>query len=335
MSVKIAPLGRGLAACLMLGSLLVASKALAEDTGRYNSTIQQALSEYSIGNWAEAIALFERAHELQPNARTLRGLALANFEYRRYVKALHFGREALASEARPLSRKQKEELEQVVARADGFVARFSVTTVPSDATLTVDGYPAVRAPDGSVLLDPGQHELTATTDDGLSARRTVNAESGRPGKLTITLADAARDELADKTFPAPAAEPPTTQDVEVKPEAEQESGSSIGPWVVMGAGGAVLIASAITGALTASAEQDLLDAGCDEMPCGSSQKDTLDRGKDLQLATNVLLGVGIATVAGGALWLILDSSGSDDEKDVAASATCTPGFCGGALNAKF
>src|SRR3954470_14714051 len=53
----------------------------------YDDLIKRAVVEFDNSHWAEARALFGRAHELAPNARTFRGLGITAFELRRYVDA--------------------------------------------------------------------------------------------------------------------------------------------------------------------------------------------------------------------------------------------------------
>src|SRR4051812_11159906 len=58
------------------------------DTPQYRGLLNEAVSEYDARRYEEARALFRRAHELSPNARTLRGIGMASFELREYVEAL-------------------------------------------------------------------------------------------------------------------------------------------------------------------------------------------------------------------------------------------------------
>lgn len=46
----------------------------------YRDAIDTALQEMGLGNYEEAREQFARAHALSPNARTLRGLGISEFE---------------------------------------------------------------------------------------------------------------------------------------------------------------------------------------------------------------------------------------------------------------
>src|SRR5262245_44373834 len=73
-----------------VGGLIAASSgaaqsaAPAKEPAGYRQIVSRAVREFDAGNYAEARGLFNRAHELQPNARTHLGLGLAEFELRNY-----------------------------------------------------------------------------------------------------------------------------------------------------------------------------------------------------------------------------------------------------------
>ena len=151
-------------------SLLLAAPAAAQRKGaagggeqgkgspEYLRTVTEAIAEYRLGNWSEAEALFRRAHELNPNARTLRGMGLAAYENRTYVRAVTLLREALEDNRQALSSKQRTEVEQTIERASRFVARYEVSLDPDFATLQVAGNPATLDPSGELWLDRHRRE---------------------------------------------------------------------------------------------------------------------------------------------------------------------------------
>src|SRR5262245_32778468 len=114
---------------LALGCMSVWSPQLAAAQARgssedaeYRSVVEEALAEFNRGNWEEAAALFERAHRLNPSARTLRGMGLTAYEARRYVDATRHLSEALTETRRPLTPAQREEVTQTLDRARRFIA---------------------------------------------------------------------------------------------------------------------------------------------------------------------------------------------------------------------
>src|SRR4051794_16670861 len=75
-------------ACLSRSAGARAQADGAAEASEYRELIEQALSEFKHKNWPEARVLFRRAHELSPNARTLRGMGVVSYEMRDYVHAV-------------------------------------------------------------------------------------------------------------------------------------------------------------------------------------------------------------------------------------------------------
>lgn len=99
--------------------------------------------------------------------------------------------------------------------------------------------------------------------------------------------------------------------------------SPIGP-VVLGAGGAMLVAGAILGAVTL-ANRDELTAMCDEeMRCPSNASGFADEVSTLALTTDILLFGGAAVAAAG---LILTLVLRDDAEQPSAALSCADSGC--------
>lgn len=73
----------------------------------YRGVVMHAVSEFDAGRSAEARALFLRAHELWPSARTLRTLGMTAFDLRMYPRALEELQGALDDARRPLPDDQR------------------------------------------------------------------------------------------------------------------------------------------------------------------------------------------------------------------------------------
>lgn len=75
-------------------------------------------------------------------------------------------------------------------------------------------------------------------------------------------------------------------------------------WVGFGVGAVGLIGFAAFGATAGSTFSDL-EARCGNAPCPESERGAIDRGRTFQTLTNVSLGLGIAGVVAGAVFLIV------------------------------
>jgi hypothetical protein len=153
----------------------------------YQQLISDALSEYDRGSWEESAALFRRAHELRPSARTLRGLGLAAYEARRYPESIRFLTEALADPRKPLTPKQREEVEATLERARLFVGYLHVNVEPRDTALTINGQEAQPGPDGTVITDIGWVDLEAKSEGHETLNRRIRMNAGEHQDLTLRL----------------------------------------------------------------------------------------------------------------------------------------------------
>jgi hypothetical protein len=202
----------------LLGSLVlvVAPSVVAQDAASvegepspaYRALIEGAVQEFAAGNFAEARALFRRAHAISPNARTSRGMGMSAFELRDYAEAVHLLGEALLDVRQPLTDEQRGQVTALLARAEAFVARFTVLA-DEGATVAIDGVPASLEPDGTLLVGLGHHELTTSRDGSIRGRATVEVEGGEA--RTIDLRGAPVEAVAPPVVPAPAP-PPTVRD---------------------------------------------------------------------------------------------------------------------------
>ena len=321
---------------LILAALVVGwlgGATAAAQGSSYREVVKEALAEFNAGNWAESIALFERAHGLRPSARTHRGLGLAYFENRQYVKALSSLRASLADKRRALTRAQRSHVEKIMARAEGFVGRFELALQPADATLVVDGYPAVLDSAGVLLLDPGVHEVVMSCDGCRTERVRLTVEPGRGGELRFDLQEPQQDQAEPgATAPLEGGESPQPSPPDVAAELQSDApGEPVGPWALVIGGGALLAASIVTGALNADRYGELEDKCGD--PCDPSLEGTRDEGEALQVATNVLLVGGLALALSGGLWRLLGGTGTDEPAQ--AGAACHGQGCSAHLRLRF
>ncbi|MFP4598274.1 MAG: PEGA domain-containing protein [Persicimonas sp.] len=110
---------------------------------------------------------------------------------------------------------------------------------------------------------------------------------------------------------------PGQADVVVGPPPSSGSGgTNIGAWSAVAVGGVALGGSALMGAMMLGAENDLieLDANSQQQDRDAyiaEREDIITTGESYELAHRVLLGVGALSVAGGTMWLLLDSDSNE------------------------
>jgi tetratricopeptide (TPR) repeat protein len=131
--------------------------------------------------------------------------------------------------------------------------------------------------------------------------------------------------------PSSAASPEAAQAAEPPPAAEPSGERKIGPWIVLGAGAAGVVAGTVLMGVGASKAKDVRDA-----PVGSRWSELEDTGDRANLLWGVGIGIaalGLAAVGGGVAWAIAGSS--DGEESTATKMSLRVGMGSFALEGAF
>ncbi len=183
------------------------AEAREEDAGdpedaAYWALIDEAIAHSSAARYQEALALFQRAHDLRPSARTLRGIGLMRFQLADYTGAIDALRQAAVDARRPLDEAGRAEVQATLERALGFVARIELVLSPEAATVTDDGRSLV-AHEGAALFNPGRHQVTVEHEGYQPRTLTWVFEGGERRRIEVAL-----DPVAAPRPPEP---PPATE----------------------------------------------------------------------------------------------------------------------------
>ena len=291
------------------------AEAEAEDDSQYQGLLEEAVSEYNAGRYAEARALFLRAHELEPSARTLRGVGMAAFEMREYVEALRSLEAALAFEERPLTEDQRAHVEGLIRRTVAFVGRYRVELSPESAELFVDDAPVDLEEDRVVLLNLGRHTFEARCPGCSTVRRQVRVHGGENETLTFDL------QLEEEEVPAETtgATQMTASIGTDQPNRRDRRSGATGTVLLIGS--AVLAAGAAGGViwwLDRNSELDRCQNAGDA--CRNEETLALERGT----AITVTIGLGLAAVGSLVGGLVLLGDGDDET----VTLGCAPGLSG-------
>ena len=122
-------------------------------------------------------------------------------------------------------------------------------------------------------------------------------------------------------------------DDDATPTTQSSSGiSPVGP-IVMGAGGAALLAGVIIGAVSLTQASDFRGA-CDDLTmCPAALRPQYDEMRAFSAAADVLYVAGGLTAALGLVLTLTITEGSDETPTV--SASCTPQGCGAVMQGRF
>src|SRR5438876_3748895 len=214
------------------------------DKQSYRALIDDAVAEYDAHHFEESRALFRRAHQLAPSARTWRGIGMATFELRDYVKSLRALEASLVDSRSPLTSAERDEVQALAARARVFVGHFVIHLLPKEAVLRIDDAPTTLDDGDILMLESGHHVLTAAADDRRTETREINVVGGERREISIILPPMPRPDIGlTRGSRAPGAE------------------SSRATWWFAGAG--ALAAGTVGGLLWWRFQSSQLD-GCDD-----------------------------------------------------------------------
>jgi hypothetical protein len=258
----------------------------------FRATVSEAISEFNARRWAEARALFLRAHDLQPSARTLRSLGMTSFEMSEYPRAINELSASLGDTRRPLSEEQREQVSSLLSRARLFVGRYDLQLSPEDTAIWVDGVPYTPGNEEFLQLSVGSHELIVRAPGHAELSRRLNVQGGEEQSLELTLtplAVVATPTVVQTKEPTPATEP---QKQFIRPK-------RLWTWVAAGTSAALGASSAALW-LSADSKFNALEKSCNSQcdeadPAITKQADNIDR---LQKAHAYTLGFAIATGVG-------------------------------------
>jgi hypothetical protein len=281
------------------------------ETSQYRAMLEEAVSEYDAHRYEEARALFRRAHEISPNARTLRGIGMASFELREYIEALRSLEGSLVDKRRALTPTQRAQVETLIERTRAFVGRFFLKLSPKETIVRVDGAPGIVESDGSLLLSFGRHTLIAESPGSTSETREINVIGGERQELAFQLHPEAVSVVAPKVPGGGAA------------GGGEGSSSGAGYWF---AGAGVLAAGAVGGFLWSAHEGSELSK-CDQASTtpgmGCDNRGTILTNK--HVALGVAVGSGVAALALGIIGTVVWSTNSKPESGTALACLPTPG----------
>ncbi|MSP23606.1 MAG: hypothetical protein EXR75_00270 [Myxococcales bacterium] len=314
-----------LAVCAVLGLAAGHARAgsgtAAEDAGA--RLANEGLAHFEKGEFKEAANAFRRADEQRhsPVISLFRARSLA--QVGQLVEALHLYAVTAAETPTPDA---SDAVRQAVLDAKSEHAALVVRVPqirlklgPRVVDVTIDGV-AIAEPSATVFLDAGKHEA-AGMQDGARFSKRFAAVVGEPAVVELGIPDGA--------------------DVASTKNAEA-GGSWLGPGIVLGLGGATVIASVATTVVLAGKAKDL-DAACPDTRCPQSESDALASAATLGDVTTALWIIGGVTTAAGLTWgLVLGSGSSDshaspatDEAPAAWRPSIQVGLGGVKLSARF
>jgi tetratricopeptide (TPR) repeat protein len=271
----------------------------------YRQVVASAIAEFDAGRFAEARALFLRAHQLWPSARTWRTLGMTAFELRQYPRALVELQAALDDPRRPLDPEHQTEVRGLIDQTRAFVGRYRVSMVPPAAALQLDGAEVVPGADGTLVLALGDHALRAYAPGYHELRRVLQVQGREDEALALVLTPLEPSPASARPASAPPTTAPSTLAASSARDAEPTQLQRRVTWSALGLGAAASVVGVVTGGLALQRKRTVEDdSHCPDELCPPAYHDEVDelkRFSDTATATTVIAGVGLTTAL--VLWL--------------------------------
>jgi hypothetical protein len=154
----------------------------------YGALVRVAVKAYEARDYVAARSLFEHAHHLYPNARTLRGIGIVALEQGDYVLCATSMEAALSSTERSLDEGLRREAQGLLTRMQTLLGRVAVTVEPATARLFIDGKPwTASLGTAPVYLAPGPHAFRFEQKDYIPDEQSLSVRAGEQQTIRVTL----------------------------------------------------------------------------------------------------------------------------------------------------
>jgi tetratricopeptide (TPR) repeat protein len=268
----------------------------AEPQSEYKRTMESGIVEFDAGRYAEARAIFLRAHEMSPSARTLRVLGMTAFDLRMYPRAVEELSAALVDERKPLKDEHRKQVTQLLQQAQGFVGRFHLQLEPPDVQLELDGERITHAPDAPLVLAVGEHEVRLRAPGFAPLRVSLLVQGREDEQRSFALepvAVVAAAPAPSLVVAAPTSDTPPRRARLLRAGAYASAGLAASALVVGGVFGGLAVA-----------RDNSLEGSCPSKACGPGRQDDIDQLRRFADTSTVGLAVGVtAGVLATVLWI--------------------------------
>ena len=285
---------------LLLAVAAMAGPALADEEADAKALYKEGALHFEAGRYEEASKAFRAAYDAKPSWKLQYNIGQSEAAGRRYGLALDAFEKYLAGGGDDIPARRREEVLSEVQRLRLMVGVVEVKA-PAGSDLVIDGYSHGTTPfPGPMRVAVGGHVAVVEYKGEEILRQQINVAGGMTTVLDAGEAPAAVVAPSTPAGEIATTEPTPTPEPAAEPAREEGSGKGgrVWTWVMLGAGAAIVGGGAITGGISMSREKDL-ESKCDGTQCEDSLRDDADSIRTMNLAADVLYGVGAAAIVAG------------------------------------
>jgi hypothetical protein len=296
-----------------------------EELAAARQLFNEALELEKDNDWATALTKFDRVAQVKMTPQVRFHQALCHEHLGHLVQAVN-GFELAIQEARAAS--ITDVLEQAPKRAEalrkrlGHVVLHVKGKVRTSKILIDDGQVSLALADTRIPVDPGPHRVEVKRDDEVTFSQEIDLAEGETHELDLDI---------DDPEPPPPPPPPPPIPIPDPGGPSETPPSRIPAYATMAVGGVILTASGILFGLR---EATIANVRCDDPKeftgCDPDDQGTADLAQSYDIASKVLLGIGGAALAAGAVWwIVLATDGSNNTTGVASPRVSVVPLVGG------
>jgi hypothetical protein len=271
---------------------------------------EHAIKLYEDGDYALALAEFERVYELVPDYRVLYNIGQVNIQLGRYARALRSLREYVSRGGDELPPDRRSAVQADLDLLQTRTASVTLVIRPEGAEVSIDGVVIGKSPLAeAVVVDVGERTVQARLAGHVTRTQTLTLAGGDRREVALELeperAAVVPPTVAPSARPSPAVPHPS----QTRASTAEHKPSWL--WAGWTATGALAVSSAVSAALGASAVSDLNAQRDSREATRASLDDAKSRAQTRLLVADIL---GVAAVATGAttLYFQLSSSSATD-----------------------
>ena len=277
------------------------------DTTAARAAFDDGTALFDAQEYAQAAVAFRRAYELEPSWKLLYNIAQCDAASRRYASAAETFERFLFLGADEIPIERRREVEAEIDRLRRLVGYVEIIA-PDDSVIFINNEERGKTPlPGKLMVNASEvHDLRVVHEGAVLLSRSIRVSGTQSIEIEV------HDTKEESTTSAPETHP---QAPVIKTDRWQPV-KTVGI-VSASIGGALLVAGAVTGGMALGKSNELADECPDRDQCAKEYEDTLDSGKSLQKATNVLLVTGaILSVSGVALAIAAHKKGLNESIQV-------------------
>jgi hypothetical protein len=261
-------------------------------TGDAKRAYEEARVLFKDGDYKRSLEALERAGQLAPDPRLFWNMAACEKKLRHYARAIRDVERYLVGASGLIGEDERREAEQFLAASKAYVGTVTLVSNVDGTEIVIDDELVGTTPlPKPILVDEGEHRARFARSSYRSIERVERVPAGATLHWVVDLELERRDAQRSEGRSSSTTRPPLR----------------IGPLLL--AGGGVVLGAIGTG-LVIKTVGDASDA---ERDCGTRCPPSRWEGsRTQQRVGDVMIGVGVAALAGAVVWWLLQPSGSPE-----------------------